>query len=61
MKEKSALLKYLVDGWKPKADAYFVNAGIAVVTKDNIETYFDDILAVTKGIVDSLEGKYLTK
>ncbi len=55
------LLNYLSDGWKPKDDAYFVNAGIAVVTQDNVETYFDDILAVTKGIVDSLETKYLTK
>jgi ribose transport system substrate-binding protein len=55
------LLKYLLDGWKPKGDAYFVNAGIAVVTKENVETYFDDILAVTKGIVDSLDEEYLTK
>ena len=55
------LLKYLLDGWKPQDDAYFVNAGIAVVTKENVDSYFDDILAVTKEIVDSLETKYLTQ
>ncbi len=38
------LLKYLLDGWKPKEDVYFVNAGIAIVTKENVDTYFDDIL-----------------
>ena len=55
------LLKYLLDGWKPKKDAYFVNAGIAIVTKENVDTYFDDILKVTQDIVNSLEEKYLTK
>lgn len=55
------LLKYLLDGWKPKEDVYFVNAGIAVVTKENVDTYFDDILDVTKEILDSLEERYLTK
>ncbi len=55
------LLKYLLDGWKPKEDVHFVNAGIAVVTKENVDTYFDDILKVTQDIIDSLEEKYLTK
>ena len=56
-----SLLKYLLDGWKPKEDVYFVNAGIAVVTKENVDTYFDDILKVTQDIVDSLDEKYLAK
>ena len=55
------LLQYLSDGWKPKDDAYFVNAGIAIVTKENVDTYFDDILAVTKEIIGSLEDTYLVK
>jgi ribose transport system substrate-binding protein len=51
------LLKYLLDGWKPKEDVYFVNAGIAIVTKENVDTYFDDILDVTQEILDSLEER----
>jgi ribose transport system substrate-binding protein len=57
----ATLLKYLLDGWKPQEGVHFVNAGIAVVTKDNVDTYFDDVLAVTNGIVESLEEKYLMK
>ncbi len=56
-----SLLNHLLNGWKPKEGAYFVNAGIAVVTKDNVDTFSDDILNVTKEIVDSLEENYLTK
>ena len=56
------LLKYLQDGWKPKEGAYFVNAGIAIVTKENVDTYFEqNILKVTQDIVSSLEQNYLTK
>ena len=56
------LLKYLQDGWKPKEGAYFVNAGIAIVTKENVDTYFQqNILKVTQDIVSSLEQNYLTK
>jgi ribose transport system substrate-binding protein len=55
------LLKYLLDGWKPQEGVHFVNAGIAVVTKENVDTYFDDILKITQDIIDSLEEKFLTK
>jgi len=57
----ATVLRYLLDGWKPREGVHFVNAGIGVVTKENVDSYFDDILAVTKGIIDSLEEKYLTK
>jgi len=34
----------------------FVNAGIAIVTKENVDSYFEkDILKTTKDIVGSLE------
>lgn len=55
------LLQYLSEGYKPKADAYFVNAGFAFATKDNLETYNDDILAVTDQIKAELLDKYLEK
>lgn len=55
------LLQYLSEGYKPKADAYFVDAGFVFATKDNIDTYINDILAVTKQIKSELLVKYLEK
>jgi ribose transport system substrate-binding protein len=55
------LLKYLSEGYKPKADGYFVNAGFAYANKDNLETYSEDILKVTEQIKSELLDKYLEK
>jgi ribose transport system substrate-binding protein len=55
------LLKYLSDGYKPKPGVYGVNAGTAVVTKANVDTYFKDVMATTKKILAELTTKYLTK
>ena len=55
------LLQYLSEGYMPKADAYFVDAGFAYANKDNLETYNDDILAVTEQIKTELLDKYLEK
>lgn len=55
------LLQYIAEGYKPKADAYFVDAGFAFATKDNLETYSEDILAVTEQIKAELLDKYLEK
>ena len=55
------LLQYLSEGYKPKADAYFVDAGFAFATQENLETYNDDILAVTDQIKAELLDKYLEK
>lgn len=55
------LLKYLAEGYRPKADVYFVNAGFAFATKDNLETYSEDILKVTEQIKSELLDKYLEK
>ncbi|MFQ3632169.1 sugar ABC transporter substrate-binding protein [Roseiflexus sp.] len=55
------LLQYLSEGYKPKANVYFVDAGFVFATKDNIETYTNDILAVTKQIKSELLVKYLEK
>jgi hypothetical protein len=51
----------LSEGYKPKAGAYFVDAGFAYANKDNLETYNDDILAVTEQIKAELLDKYLEK
>ncbi|MFN3331696.1 MAG: sugar ABC transporter substrate-binding protein [Caldilinea sp.] len=55
------LLQYLSEGYKPKADAYFVDAGFAFATQENLETYNEDILAVTEQIKSELMDKYLEK
>ena len=55
------LLQYLSEGYKPKADSYFVNAGFAYANKDNLETYSEDILKVTEQIKSELLDKYLEK
>ena len=55
------LLKYLSEGYKPKADAYFVNAGFAFANKDNLDTYSEDTLKVTEQIKSELLDKYLEK
>lgn len=55
------LLQYLSEGYKPKADAYFVNGGFAYANKDNLETYADDISAVTEQLKAELVDTYLEK
>ncbi len=55
------LLQLLSEGWQPAPDVYFVDAGFAYAHKDNLETYNDDILAVTAQIKDELTTKYLVK
>jgi ribose transport system substrate-binding protein len=55
------LLKYLSEGYVPRPDAYFVDAGFAFATQDNLETYNQDILKVTEQIKNDLLDKYLMK
>lgn len=55
------LLKYMGEGYQPKEGAYFVNPGHVIVTKDNIETYQEDLDKVTKDIEGKLTTDYLEK
>jgi ribose transport system substrate-binding protein len=56
------LLKLMVmDGYTPIEGKYFVDSGCAIVTKDNLETYEEDVEKVTQTILDSLTTEYLTK
>ncbi len=55
------LLQLMAEGWTPKADVYFVDAGFAFATQDNLDTYNDDILKVTDQIKSELTTKYLEK
>ena len=54
-----ALLNYLIDGWRANPDEYFINSGTVLVTKNNVDTFNDDIMAITKGIMGEMETKYL--
>jgi ribose transport system substrate-binding protein len=54
-----AILKLMLDGWTPKKDYQFINAGIVIVTKANVDTYTAEVKKITDGIVADLETKYL--
>jgi len=54
-----ALLNHMIDGWRPNPDNYFVNSGMVLVTADNVDTFQDDVMAITKQIMGELETKYL--
>ncbi|RME98653.1 MAG: hypothetical protein D6768_16820 [Chloroflexi bacterium] len=54
-------LKYMADGYEPVEGVYHIDSGAAFVTKDNLDTYADDIMAVTEQIKSELTTKYLEK
>jgi ribose transport system substrate-binding protein len=54
-----ALLNYLLDGWRANPDHYFINSGTVLVTKDKVDTFQDDVMAITQRIMGELETKYL--
>jgi ribose transport system substrate-binding protein len=53
------LLKLMLDGWTPVKDYQFIDAGIVIVTKDNLETYASDVRKITDGIAADLKTRYL--
>jgi ribose transport system substrate-binding protein len=53
------LLKYLLDGWTPLREYQFINAGIVIVTKNNVDAYVADVRKITDGIAADLKTKYL--
>lgn len=55
------LLQKMSEGWKPKKGVYAMNAGTIVVTKNNIDTFQDEIMKVTNDMKATLESKYLEK
>ncbi|MXW79791.1 MAG: substrate-binding domain-containing protein, partial [Gemmatimonadetes bacterium] len=55
-----ALLSYLLDGWQANPDRYFINSGTVLVTKDNVDTFEDEVRAITAQIMGELETKYLS-
>ncbi len=54
-------LKYVAEGHKPLAGIYRIDAGTAFVSKDNLDTYADDIAKITAGIKADMLTKYFEK
>lgn len=55
------LLKYMGEGYTVKDGVYFVDSGNQIVTKENIETYQEDLDKVTEDILSKLTSDYLEK
>jgi ribose transport system substrate-binding protein len=53
------LLGLMLEGWTPRAPYRFINAGIVIVTRDNIDTYGAEVRKITDGIAAELRTKYL--
>ncbi len=54
-------LKLMSEGYKPKAGAYNINGGIVMVTKDNLNTFNDDLTRITSQIKAEMTTRYLAK
>jgi ribose transport system substrate-binding protein len=55
-----AILNLMVNGWKPRQAYQFVDAGMVVVTKENVDTYPAEVQKITDGVMADLKTKYLT-
>ena len=55
----SLSLKLLIDGYTTKEDFAFVDSGLAVVTKDNADSFIDDLWSATDDIADNFIDRYL--
>jgi ribose transport system substrate-binding protein len=53
------ILKLMLDGWTPAKEYQFIDAGIVVVTKDNVDTYAVEVGKITDRIAAELRVKYL--
>ena len=56
-----ALLKLMLDGWKPAKPYQFIEAGDVLITKENVDTYSKEVDTITQKIKDNLTSTYLTK
>lgn len=55
----NVLLMYLKDGWVPQNWGEHIDTGMVVINKDNMETYQEEIEAVTNEIVSTIETDIL--
>lgn len=55
------ILKMMNEGYKKQEGTFFIDTGCVLVTKENVDTYQDDLDAITDQILEELPEKYLTK
>jgi ribose transport system substrate-binding protein len=55
-----ALLMLMIDGWKPRQPYQFVDSGMVMVTRENVETYPAEFQKITDSILGDLKVKYLS-
>jgi ribose transport system substrate-binding protein len=53
------LLAKMTQGWTPRQAYQFINAGHVVITKANLDTYGEEVKAITDAIVADIDTKYL--
>ena len=53
-----ALLALMLDGYKPTQPYQFIEAGDVLITKANVDTYAQEVDAITQKIKDGLTTKY---
>ena len=54
-----ALLRLLDEGWTPRQDYQFIDAGLLIVHRANLDTYAGEVRRVTDRILGELKLKYL--
>jgi ribose transport system substrate-binding protein len=54
-----AILKLMLDGWTPAQEYQFLDAGIVIVHKDNVDDFAKDLRKVTDTILKDIKIKYL--
>ena len=53
------ILKDMVAGWTPKQPYQFIDSGIVIVTKDNVDTFDEQVQKITDSVLADLQTKYL--
>ena len=53
------VLGKMLDGWTPKQEYQFIDAGHVIVDKNNVDSFADEVRGNTDRIVAELETKYL--
>ncbi len=53
------ILGKMVDGWTTKKEYQFINAGHVIVNKSNLNSYTNEIQAITGEIISRIETEYL--
>lgn len=54
-----ALLDLMLQGWRPKTNYQFIDAGCVPVTRENVDSFQTGIEAMTRAIVADLKTNYL--